>query len=201
MILCEGRTEELAVRHFVARQWREAGLTSVSLDCRNLSGQPKKVGPYATMYLDEPDVLAVFTLVDLNRMNLVTYARDDELEEKVQRVQGWLRNQVHEHSRARDFFPHVSVHEVEAWILAEGKALSRRLGDSNITPDSKAEFKNFQNPPSNRLNDLFRRIKSRRYQKIEDGTPLFKATQFQPVYDSCPYFRHFYDDLKALTRA
>ena len=200
VVLCEGGTEELAVRHFVRGQWEVDGLASVSLSRRNLCGHPEKVGPLAREYFDKPDVLAVFALVDLYGMNLVTHPPDDELDAKVRRVKGWLRNQIHDHGRARDFFPHVSVHEVEAWILAEGMALSRRLRDSGIRPDPQAESKNFQNPPSDRLNDLFRRIKSRRYEKIVDGTPLFKAMQFQPVYESCRYFREFYDDLRAVGR-
>src|SRR5208283_363964 len=121
----------------------------------------------------------------------------DDLDAKVQRVRAWLRGQV-THSRASQFFPHICVHQVEAWILAEGHQLAKRLGDPKIEPDPDAEFKNFQSPPSERLNKLFLRIRSVRYNKIADGTPLFKAMQFGPVYNSCRYFREFYDDLKAV---
>jgi hypothetical protein len=201
VVLCEGKTEDLAVRHFVARQWEAEGLASVGLDRRNLRGHFDRVGPFATNYLDEQDVLAVFTLIDLQGMKLVSHPPNDELDAKVRRVQDWLRNQVHQHARAHDFFPHVSVHQVEAWILAEGAALSRRLRDLSIAPDPEAEVKNFQNPPSERINELFLRSgDKRRYQKIEDGERLFSKMSFQPVYNSCQYFRKFYDDLKAAAR-
>ena len=59
---------------------------------------------------------------------------------------------------------------------------------------------NFQNPPSKQMNELFLRSKGRHYQKIEDGEPLFSQMEFPPVYDSCPYFRKFYDDLSKTAR-
>jgi hypothetical protein len=202
VVLCEGKTEDLAVRYFVTRQWEADDLAHVGLDRVDLRGHLDRVGVFATNYLDEVNVLAVFTLVDLQGMTLVSHPPNDELDARVRRVQDWLRNEVHQHQRAEDFFPHVSVHQVEAWIIAEGTALSERLRDPSVEPDPNAESKNFQNPPAERMNYLFRRSKlKRRYQKIEDGQPLFSKMEFQPVYDSCPYFRKFYDDLKtAATR-
>jgi len=194
VVLCEGDTEELAVRHFVGRQWQAEGFASVGLDPKNLNGHLRKIGILAANYLSDRDVVAVFTLIDLQGMNLVTHQSADELEVKVRRVRDWLRGQV-EHDRAQDFFSHVSVHQVEAWILAEGKALSQRLGDQSVEPDPQAELKNFQKPPSERINEFFLRSKKTRYRKIIDGQPLSKIA-FQPVYDSCRYFRAFYDDLK-----
>ena len=197
VVLCEGDTEELAVRHFIAPQWIAEGLRSVGLQPRNLNGKPQNAGKFAGLYLDEQDVLGVFTLVDLQGTKLVVHQPQDDLDTKVQRVRESLRGQVN-HARANSFFPHVCVHQTEAWILAEGHALAARLGDPNIRSDSNAELKNFQNPPSERLNERFLRIKKRRYHKIGDGTPLFKAMEFQPVYNSCQYFREIYDDLKAV---
>ena len=196
-VLCEGDTEELAVRHFIAPQWKSEGLGSVGLKSINLDGKLEKAGKFAGGYLDDQEVLAVFTLVDLQGMTKVAHQHEDSLETKIQRVRDWLQAQVN-HARANRFFRHVCVHQTEAWILAEGHALAARLGDPNITPDSNAELKNFQNPPSERLNDLFLRINRRRYNKKGDGTPLFKAMEFQPVYNSCQYFRELYDDLKAV---
>jgi hypothetical protein len=193
IVLCEGDTEELAIRHFVARQWEKDGLSLVGLHHRWLP--PRKIGPFARNYLDNPDVLAVFTLVDLYGMNLISHRPNDDLDTKVKRVQAWFRDQVEQHSRARDFHPHLSVHEVEAWILAEGDALSRRLKDPRIRQDPNAESKNFQRPPKKLLNELFWRNRKTRYEEITDGQPLFSKMSFQPVYNSCPYFRKFYDDL------
>jgi hypothetical protein len=197
VVLCEGNTEELAVRHFIARHWQADNLGSVGLKRINLHGKLENVGKFAKLYLDEQDVLAVFTLVDLQGMTRVDHPPGDKLEAKIQRVREWLRAQVN-HARGAQFFPHICVHQTEAWILAEGQALAARLKDSGVEPDPNAELKDFQNPPSNRLNELFLRFKSRRYGKITDGEPLFAAMQFPPVYNSCRHFQAFYDDLRAI---
>jgi hypothetical protein len=197
VVLCEGDTEDLAVRYFIFRQWQVDGFGSVGLKRVSLGGKPEKAGDFAGRYLGERAVLAVFTLIDLQGMTRAVHPPQDNLEAKVERVQRWLRAQV-THARAGRFFPHVCVHEVEAWILAEGKALAARLKDRSIQPDPDAEWKNFQNPPSDRLNELFRRKVSRRYNKRADGQPLFAAMQFEPVYNSCPHLRAFYDDLRAV---
>jgi hypothetical protein len=201
VVLCEGKTEERAIRLFVARQWAADGLSAVGLARVDLRGHLDKIATFARIHLDEPEVLAVFTLVDLYGMTLATHPPKDNLDIKVRRVQDWLRSQLGQLKRAPDFRPHVSVHEVEAWILAEGAALARKLPDQKIKSDRLAEIKNFQNPPSKRLDELFSKSKGRHYQKIEDGEPLFSNMEFQPVYDSCQYFRRFYDDLRAVGRA
>jgi hypothetical protein len=197
VVLCEGDTEEVAVRHFVTRQWHADNLRSVSLRPVNLSGKLQHIGVKAKLFHEE-DVRAVFTLVDLYGMERVSHDPNDPLQAKVIRVTNWLARQV-DHPRTRDFFPHVSVHETEAWLLAEGLALARRLGDARIGPEDNAEVKNFQKPPSTRLHELFRsRRRGDGYHKISDGVPLFKALQFDPVYKSCRYFAAFYDDLKSV---
>lgn len=188
------------MRYFVRRRWQDDGLASVGLRPVNLFGKLEDASSFAAGYLDDQQVLSVFTLIDLAGMNRVRHRLNDALEVKVERVRDWLRARLI-HPRQADFHPHVSVHEVEAWILAEGVALSQRLRDPSIAPDPKAEVKDFQNPPSKQISELFLRSKEkRRYQKIEDGERLFSRMEFQTVYDSCQYFRKFYDDLKAAAR-
>lgn len=201
MVLCEGDTEELAIRHFVRRQWRLAEeFGSVGLHAVNLNGRLQDVGVKARLYLDDKEVLGVFTLVDLYGMDRVVHRPDDDLDIKVRRVLDWLRSSL-EHARSAAFFPHAGVHETEAWLLAEGIALARRLGDPSIQADPQAESKKFQKPPSKIINELFlKRRPGDRYQKIRDGRPLFDALKFEPVYQSCRYFRSFYDNLKSVAR-
>ncbi len=195
VVLCEGDTEELAVKHFILRQWRTDGFHTGGIQTINLSGKLQHVPLKAQLLLEEPEVLAVFTLVDLAGMHQVRHSSDDNLDAKVRRVKEWLGHQL-DHPRKNDFFPHVCVHEIEAWILAEGISLGKRLGDPHIKPDPQAENKNFQNPPSKRLNTLFINKHKTRYLKIQDGRPLFANMDFDTVYGSCRYFREFYDNLK-----
>jgi Domain of unknown function (DUF4276) len=197
VLLCEGDTEELATKHFIAREWRNDGLTSIGLHSVNLNGKIQDVPPKTRLYLDESEVLAVFTLIDLFGMDRVEHPSDDPVDAKVERVRHWFRSKL-EHARKKDFHPHVCVHESEAWLLAEGAALRRRLDDAGIKPDPHAESRNFQFPPQRRLNDLFLKFKKDRYHKIRDGRPLFSALEFAPVYKTCGYFRAFYDDLRSV---
>ncbi|HXJ93427.1 MAG TPA: DUF4276 family protein [Terriglobia bacterium] len=171
VILCEGKTEELAVRHLVARQWKADNLAAVGLSTINLRAKVKDAGKSARVELDKKEVVAVFTLIDLYGMKQVTHPSNDALEQKVERVREWLRAQI-DHPRADRFFPHVSVHETEAWILAEGHALAARLKDTSIKPDPNAESKNFQRPPSTRLNELFQRRRQQPYHKRLLTAPL-----------------------------
>lgn len=137
------------------------------------------------LFLQEEQVAAVFTLIDLYGMDRVQHLSTDMLEGRVEKVRGWLRGQVH-CDRSPDFFPHIAVHETEAWILAEGSALARRLSDPGIHSDRDAESRDFQKPPHERINDLFlSRKHGDRYQKIRDGRPLFATMEFEPVYRSC----------------
>lgn len=196
VILCEGETQEIAVRHFIWRQWEADGLRPIGLRPINLRGKLEDVFDYVPRYRRESDVLAVFTLIDLYEMKRVKADVQAELSERVTRAQHWLRNNFGA-DYDNFFYPHASVHEVEAWLLAEGECLAKRLKDAKIKPDRNAELKNLDNPPSKRIASLFKaHRRNDEYHKINDGTPLFKCLQFQPVYDACPYFRMFYDELK-----
>lgn len=198
VILCEGETEEIAVRHFIGRQWETDGLRSIGLRPINLRGKLEDVFDYVPRYKHESEVVAVFTLIDLYEMRRVKANLQAELPERVAQAKQWLRDNFG--GVYNDFFyPHLSIHEVEAWLLAEGECLARRLKDATIKPDRNAELKNLDNPPSKRIASLFKtHRRNDEYHKINDGTPLFKCLQFQPVYDTCTYFRAFYDELKAV---
>jgi len=197
VVLCKGRTEEIAVKHFISRQWEADGLKAVGLLPINLKGKLKDIFEYVPLYHRDPKFIAVFTLIDLCGMSRVQHNRDDELFEKVARVKNWLQDDF----EPIFFRPHLSVHEIEAWLLAEGDCLAKRLKDTNIKPDRNAETKNFDNPPHRRIEALFKSRHHDDYHKINDGTLLFQCLQFQPVYDTCQYFREFYNELKSVGRS
>lgn len=195
VILCEGETEEIAVEHFIRRQWEADGLKAIGLHKINLQGKLEDIFEYVPRYRRDSRVVAVFSLIDLYGMNRVKHNPDDDLAQKVSRAKKWQLDNF----EPSFFHPHISVHEIEAWLLAEGDCVAQRLKDSKVVPDKNAESKNFDNPPSKRIDTLFK--SNRRgdgYHKKIDGLPLFKCLSFQPVYDSCKHFREFYDNLKAV---
>jgi len=200
VILCEGDTEENAIKYFVWPQWQKDGFGEIGLPTINLKAQLEKIPRYAQNNAKKEEVLAVFTLIDLYGMDRVRHRKDDDLSHKVARVQKWLRKGLSTKIRQK-FHPHLSVHEVEAWLLADGRCLVKRLNDKSIKPDPQAEKRNFENPPSSRLKSLFKKYKREGYTKIVDGVALFQDADFETVYATCHYFRDFYDDLKAVAKA
>ncbi|MGB2987351.1 MAG: DUF4276 family protein [Phycisphaerae bacterium] len=200
VLLCEGDTEEHCVKHFLRRLFDNEGLKSVGLHPVNLGGHLEDVFEYVPRYRRDHRVIGVFTLIDLYGMSRVTHSYQDTLDKKVERVREWLRNGVLD--VADDFFhPHVCVHEIEAWFLAEGEALRRRLRATRLDPLDNAEELDFDNPPKNRVTLLFRQHLGRRYEENNDGQPLFKALAHSALYERCRYYREFYDDLLAHARS
>lgn len=199
VILCEGSTEEYAIRYFVRRQWEVDGFTPMGLHTIDLRGKVENVAKYARLYAREEQVTAVFTLIDLYGTKQIKYDPRDDLAQKVTRAKTWLQQGISPDISSK-FYPHFSVHEVEAWLLADGRCLANRLKNETIQPDPQAETRNFENPPSRRLQTLFKQHKPTGYSKIQDGIPLFQHVTFETVYASCVYFRTFYDDLKQVAQ-
>jgi len=201
VILCEGDTEEIAIKYFIRRQWEADNLRAIGLHPINLNGKLEDVFAYVPRYRRDSQVIAVFTLIDLYGMNRVQHGLQDGLADKVARVKTWLRNDF-EADYGDFFYPHVSVHEVETWLLAEGECLAKRLKDAKIQPNPNAEAQNFDNPPSRRIDNLFKHHRRNDgYHKINDGIALFKCLQFEPVFKSCQYFREFYNGLKSVAQS
>lgn len=200
VILCEGSSEEKAVNEFIRRQWEKDNLDQVGLHTIDLKGHLEKIHFNAITFLKDEKVIAVFTLIDLYEFKRVENKAFDSLEKRIEAAKGWLKKGLSIESK-KCFYPHLSIYEVEAWILAEGKALANRLKSKAIHSQEKAEEKNDQNPPKNRLNALFHKHgKPDGYKEIRDGIPLFRNIDFSEVYDSCPYFKKFYDDLKSVAQ-
>jgi hypothetical protein len=198
VLLCEGETETLATELFLRRQFEADGLKSIALQPINLKGKLGDIGDFTRRYRSDTRVAAVFTLVDLYGLPVPNIATVASLEDKVSAARAWLREQVREDA---DFFhPHVSVHELEAWFLAEGQALSKRLEHPKLRPDRQAERKNFDNPPNKRVDALFRQHLKHEYRKIIDGKPLLSELSHDAVIETCEFSRALYDDLVAVAR-
>lgn len=198
-MLCEGDSEELAIKWFLRRQLEEAGLKGVSLHPINLAAKLEDIFVKTRLFQHEPGVVAVFTLIDLYGMNRVRHAPDATLDQQVEAVRRWLRQGVRD-VPATFFHPHVCVHDIEAWFLAEGQALAKRLKYRSLSPCPHAESLNLVDPPKSRVNQLFRTHLHRGYGEVSDGTPLFGALSHAQIYETCRYYHELYDDLLAVAR-
>ncbi|MFH1738690.1 MAG: DUF4276 family protein, partial [bacterium] len=167
VILCEGVTEKIAVKEFLTPQWKLHGLARVGL---RTIGPVKHNWPKIIAHVEESgnddSVIAVFLLLDFYGYPGVAHLGGD-VRQKVKTVIENLHGRVADCCvRARKkFHPHLSVHEIEAWILAEWKALAKELKISSSKPHPRAEELNLDKPPHNRLHDLFRKAKKGSYRK------------------------------------
>ena len=205
IILCEGKTEKIAITTFIARRWEKDGLKSIGLHPINLEGKIKDISKRLKHYANDEKVIAVFTLIDLQgteNFDGIKYKSTDNLPIKVNKLKNWLKKLVDKKFKKQlqnKYFPHIAVHQIESWILAEGKTLGEYLKIS-LEPDPKAEEKNFQNPPVKRINKLFKKSHFRReYKKIIDGKSLFKKMDFDTV-NECSYFESFYNALQKVAK-
>ncbi|MBN1592035.1 MAG: DUF4276 family protein [Candidatus Coatesbacteria bacterium] len=204
-VLCEGDTEMVAIRHFIRPYWESQGLKSVSLHPVNLWGKLDDIFGHVVRARKDPKVMAIFTLIDLYEMKRVIHRWDASLDEKVGQALDWLRiggappelKDEFGSESMRDFYrPHLSVHEVEAWLLADGSCIHQ-----DVKPLEGAEEKDMLNPPKARVKKLLSKMRRQvHYSEVIDGIRMFQKARFDVVYESCPYFKAFYDDLESVTK-
>ena len=203
VILCEGDTEVNAVEYFIRPQWNKDGLSEIGIRGIKLLGKINNIFNIVPNYAKEGETKAIFTLIDLygTKDKKLIYAKYDEVSRKVEKLKEWLKNQYDESVLVK-FHPHVSVHETEAWFLADEKALSDVL---------KTKIKQFPNPeqldflehPSKRINILFNKYLKRRYIKgglTGDDRKMFEKMSLEETAKRCPYLKAFYEDLQKVGR-
>lgn len=196
VLLCEGSTEEFAVRHFLRPRLDKDGLGHVGLRTINLEAKFEDIFDLVPGFLKTPEVRAVFTLVDLYGLNRVPFPANATVTQKVAAARNWLRSRTT--GVEADFFhPHLAVHDIEAWLLAEGASLSKRLGHT-VKARGNAESIDFDKPPKIVVNELFQLHRKNSYRETIDGPLLYAKLDFDSVYKTCPYFRELYDDLKSI---
>jgi len=198
VILCEGDTEVIAVKNFLGPQLDRDGLKSVGLQPINLKAKFGDISIKTVGSTKDARVVAVFTLIDLYGLGGPPYPKAASVAQKHSIARDWLQGQV-PLLDAGFFHPHFAVHDIEAWLLAEGTALSSRL-QHKLKPEPKAESIDFDQPPSKRVNTLFLQHRKHAYRKKLDAPTLFKQVSFEAVYTTCPYFKVFYDDLANVAR-
>lgn len=146
----------------------------------------RKIGYQTRRAIEEVNADIVFALVDL-------YPGDidpDALRRK-------LRSRAPREYRDR-FHPHVAVHDLEAWILADPEPLRRMLKARSIRIYPNPERVDNQKPPKRHLEELFRRHLKRAYRATEDGPRLFAMIDSTVVANKCPNFKMLRDDLLRL---
>jgi hypothetical protein len=113
-------------------------------------------------------------------------------EEAKKKMREWVDNEPL-------FFPHVALHDFEAWLLPYWKKIQKMTGSNRKTPDSNPEKVNHNNPPAYRLAELFRTgTKSNFYVKARDAGRILKDEDLSVSINACHELKAFIDTIIAL---
>jgi len=199
VILCEGKSDEEILKVL----FKKERLYHINPLLQPLDGvtefKERNIRSRVCSSLKRPGVLAVFALIDLKGSrvdyppNITSYTnRAKFLKEHLKKFLSGL-------PESDRFYPHVAVHDIEAWILADKDAVAKYLKTSTIAYKADVpESIDFNRPPSYILKDLFR-DKELVYRKTVHGPDLFRTVNIDIVYNKCPHFKDFIDDLLKVT--
>ena len=196
VLFCEGHTEAKAMPLFLKR-WLDGRLqksTKISpvrfQGCHNLLSD---IVNKARRYLLDDDVIAVISLLDL--YGIPYPAHLDSVNKRYCWIKKDIENKVG-NPRLRQFF---AVHELEAWLLSDPNIFPREVREALQAID-KPETINFDQPPAQLLQQLYKKHCNREYKKVTNGLELFLKLDPGLVYKKCPYFAQMMDEILDLAK-
>lgn len=178
---------------FLKRWLDEKSPRRVQIKAIVLSGTAnylKEISRRANLDLAQPHVIGALGVLDLYGSGLAY--PDGTISHKY----GWARNKIESEVRHARFRQHFAVHETEAWLLSQPSILPQAVRDA--IPNSPPETVNFQNPPSHRLADLYKRRLEKKYTKPLEGAKLFRALDPNVARERCPHLALLLEDLRGL---
>jgi len=202
LLFAEGRTEEMALRDFLARWLNERLSQPVGVRVVKLGGSgnfQKAIAQKVAFHLGRDmggEVIAAVGLLDLYEGAAYPPDRttaEDRYEWGVRYYEGLVGNE-----RFRMFF---AVHETEAWLLSDPgifpSVVAEAIGSECATAPEAVDF---DDPPAKRLRGVYRTALRKRYRKVADGVRLFRKLDPQVAYEKCPYLRRMLDEMLRLAR-
>lgn len=99
-----------------------------------------------------------------------------------------------------DFYPHVALHDFEAWLLPYWETI-QKLADHNLScPSPSPETVNHDNPPSKRIEDIFERGQCKKsYNKPRHGKDILEKNDLEIAIQSCPELKNFINTIISLS--
>lgn len=111
-------------------------------------------------------------------------------------AKGKMRNWVGSEPR---FFPHVALHDFEAWLLPYWDRIQELAGKS-AQPLGEPEKVNHSRPPAHRLKSLFEAGKCRdSYSKPRDAARILRDADLMVSVKACPELKAFVNTILALS--
>lgn len=98
-----------------------------------------------------------------------------------------------------NFYPHTALHDFEAWLLPYWDTIQKLAKHNRSVPSIYPETVNHNNPPSERIKDIFRVGKCRRhYNKPIDGKAILKNNDLMVAIQACPELKAFVNRIISL---
>ena len=202
ILFVEGHTESKVVPAFLKR-WLDKRLSRpVGVKAVRFQGWPefiREVSRKALLYLEGPgtdDVIAVIGLLDLYGPTIYPPGVD-AADDRVAWATDFLENSVR-HGRYRQFF---AVHELEAWLLSQPTLFPSAIREALRRAGDNPETVDFNEPPAQLLDRLYKTNIGSRYKKVTYGQDLFGKLDPERAYEACPNLRRLLDEMLALATA
>lgn len=97
------------------------------------------------------------------------------------------------------FYPHTALHDFEAWLLPYWETIQKLAQHKRSVPSGSPETVNHDNPPSYRIQEIFRVGNCRRdYNKESDGKAILKKNDLMKAIQACPELKAFVNRIIAL---
>jgi hypothetical protein len=98
-----------------------------------------------------------------------------------------------------DFYPHVALHDFEAWLLPYWPEVQRLAGHNKACPSSSPESVNQIKPPARHLKELFEAGRTRQsYNKPRDALRILRDKDLTVAANACPELKSFLNRIISL---
>ncbi|MGL6074623.1 MAG: DUF4276 family protein [Fimbriiglobus sp.] len=97
------------------------------------------------------------------------------------------------------FFPHVALHDFEAWLLPYWPKIQKLTGSSRKTPGSQPEKVNHGKSPAYWLKEVYETgKKSKSYSKVIDAARILEGEDLTVAIEACPELKAFIERIVGL---
>jgi len=100
-----------------------------------------------------------------------------------------------------DFYPHVALHDFEAWLLPYWKTIQDLAKHNRSAPRGLPETVNHQKPPSAHIKEIFRSGGRQDYNKPIHGKRILKDNDLMVAIQACPELKAFINQIISLCDA
>lgn len=97
------------------------------------------------------------------------------------------------------FFPHVALHDFEAWLLPYWNKIQKLAGSNRAAPGVNPEAVNHGNPPAHRLAEVYRTgQKSLSYIKTIEASRILRGEDLMVAINACSELKAFVNTILRL---